>query len=57
MSYLFSFLVLANALLLGYLLLTPKKESADIQSMRANLQAPVSFENTTDKLPLEIGKK
>lgn len=57
MSYLFSFLVIANAALLGYLLLIPKTESTDIQAARSSLQAPVSFENTTDKLPPEIGKK
>lgn len=57
MSYLFTFLVIANAALLGYLLLVPKKESIETQAARTSLQAPVTFENTTDKLPPEIGSK
>lgn len=57
MSYLFSFLVIANAALLGYLLLVPKSESVDVEQARTSLQAPISFENTTNKLPPEIGKK
>lgn len=57
MPYLFSFLVIANAGLLGYLLLAPKTESESLQKARASLQAPVSFENTTHQLPPEIGKK
>lgn len=57
MSYLFTFLVVANAALLSYLLLIPKTESIEIQEVRTSLQAPVAFENTTDKLPPEIGSK
>lgn len=57
MPYLFSFLVIANAGLFGYLLLTPKKEPESLQQARASLQAPTSFENTSHQLPIEIGKK
>lgn len=57
MPYLFSFLVIANAGLFGYLLLKPKAESENLQKARASLQAPISFENTTNNLPPEIGKK
>lgn len=57
MSYVFSFLVVANAALLGYLLLAPKSEPKALQQAKASLQAPVPFENTTQQLPPEIGKK
>lgn len=57
MPYLFSFLVIANAGLFGYLLLAPESESQALQNARASLQAPTTFENTTNSLPPEIGKK
>lgn len=57
MPYLFSFLVVANVGLLGYLLLAPKSESESLKQARASLQAPITFQNTTNQLPPEIGKK
>lgn len=57
MPYLFGFLVIANVVLLGYSVAFPKSESKNLQKARASLQAPISFENTTHKLPIEIGKK
>lgn len=57
MPYLFSFLVVANVGLFGYLLLVPKKEPKYLQQAHASLQAPTSFENTTNTLPPEIGNK
>lgn len=57
MPYLFSFLVVANVGLFGYLLLVPKKEPEYLRQAHASLQAPTSFENTTNTLPPEIGNK
>lgn len=57
MPYIFSFLVVANVALLGYLMLAPKSESKALVDAKKSLQAPVPFENSTNKLPPEIGKK
>lgn len=58
MPYIFAILVVANAALLGYLLIAPKStESTEIQQARTKATMPVSFKNTTDQLPPEIGEK
>ena len=58
MPYLFALLVIANAALLNYLLFVPKPaESPELQQARAKATMSVSFKNTTDQLPPEIGEK
>lgn len=57
MPYLFSFLVVANAAMLGYLLLSGDKEEKALAQAQSQLQKPVSFEDTSQRLPPQIGKK
>ncbi|STY91049.1 hypothetical protein [Moraxella bovis] len=56
MPYLFGLLVLANAALLGYFLLVPSTDK-NVEQAKTSLVAPVSFTDTTNQLPPEIGKK
>lgn len=57
MPYIFSFLVIANAAMLGYLLLSGNKEEKALAQAQSQLQKPVSFEDTSQRLPPQIGKK
>ncbi len=56
MPYIFGLLVLANAALLGYLLLVPSTDK-NVEQAKAALTAPVDFTNNTNQLPPEIGRK
>lgn len=56
MPYLFGLLVLANAALLGYSLLVPSTDK-NVERAKTSLVAPVSFTDTTNQLPPEIGEK
>lgn len=56
MPYVFGLLVLANAVLLGYFLLVPQRDTS-MEKAKSQLTAPTAFTNTTNELPPEIGKK
>lgn len=57
MPQIFGALVLANAVLFGYLLLVPKGVDKNVEQVKSRLTAPVAFTNTTNQLPPEIGEK
>lgn len=53
MHYIFSALLLANALLLGYFVMKPKQDA----QAQVSLSKPVAVVNQARKIPAEIGKK
>ena len=57
MPQIFGALVLANAVLFGYLLLVPKGVDKNVEQAKSRLTTPVAFTNTTNQLPPEIGEQ
>lgn len=57
MSYVFAFLVLVNAAVLGYFVSTPPKDTSTLASARMEVGAGVDFVNRTNALAPQIGEK